>query len=763
MNYISKKLITITAIFAVLSACSAGDDRFKNAHFGDVIEYHKGETYSAKLLNEKFIDVLNGNLGGNGFQRKNIVMDGAYDPGFYLNQNSIVSQFLNPDTQNKEDDPDKPEIENYSLQIAQHDITSYSLLYNTPGVNYKTDAKDFKHKVSGLVLVPNLPIDKVKGIILYYHGTESVKNSVPSCIPSSDFTKASVSNFNYCNLNDNNFNKTYIAKLGGSLAAQGYIVFMPDYIGLGADYKSMHPYTVYPTINAITGIYGLQAVVQLLKKENIAPVNYEYKLFVGGYSEGGAYAMETSRIAQFDYENFSLKSLLVNNHISLLATAPAEGAYNLSEVQMNFDFDDLKDGFLNKIDQDDHSAKNLLDCSNLKQISSDAWANTKCRGGTDYQKQNNPWKVGSSLMAAIAKPYIVSYAMTAYAYYSLHNLAAGYDQLMPREFWSDIPLPSADKKTIKHVNILQFFMDPSIKNTDILGLVQHTGQQKYNGRNYNTSSDLYLDLYNFGYGINEETGKNEWHDATKFDMIHSLHLLPEDQFPYKIALEQQLKFGFATTGQNNSAGAFVHDKIRNLDLFKKSMQSGDTYKWKTQSPIYLIHGEYDSVVPSAHTDSAYDYMHKEAPEYIKRININNFQIANHDLDFILDRKIIPEMFSDSYFLLAKPISDYYSPLPITNEQIKEDQATAICDTEIKAVCEKLNPTDKEKQKACINKITEDFKEMCVLFLSHISSTANQFVGLPMDHTQIEPVAIVGTLCAFEQEGKQPNSICKAIK
>ena len=96
-------------------------------------------------------------------------------------------------------------------------------------------------------------------------------------------------------------------------------------------------------------------------------------------------------------------------------------------------------------------------------------------------------------------------------------------------------------------------MDPSIKNTDVLGLVQHTGQQKYNGRNYNTSSDLYLDLYNFGYGFNEDTGKDEWHDATKFDIIHSVHLIPESKFPYKIALEQQLKFGLASTGQNNSA------------------------------------------------------------------------------------------------------------------------------------------------------------------------------------------------------------------
>jgi hypothetical protein len=755
MNYISKQLITVTAMIAVISACSSGNNRFKNVHFGDVIEYHKGETYSAKLLNEKFIDALNGNLGGNGFKKINIVTEG-YDPGFYLNQNSIVSQFLNPDTQDKEPDPD-PDFENYNLQIAQHGITSYSLLYNTPGVNYKTDAKDFKHKVSGLVLVPNLPIEQVKGIVLYYHGTEYVKNSIPSCVPSSDFSKASPSNFNYCNVNDDNFNKSYIAKLGASLAGQGYIVFAPDYIGLGEDYKSMHPYVIYPTINAITGIYGLQAVVQMLRKEKISSVSQQFKLFVGGYSEGGAYAMETSRIAQFDYENLALRNLLFNNHINLSATAPAEGAYSLSDVQMNFDFDDLKDGFLNKIDQNDHESNNLLDCSNLKEMSSDAREKTKCQGGTDYQKQNNPWKIGSSFMAAIAKSYIVSYAMAAYAHYSLHNLAAGYDQLMPREFWSDIPVTSSDKKTVKHLNLLQFFMDPSLKNSDLLFLIQHTGQQKYNGRNYNTSSDLYLDLYNFGYGLNERTGKDEWHDATKFDIIHSAHLMPESQFPYKIALEQQLKFGLASTGQNNSAGAFVHDKIRNLDLFKKSMQAGDTYRWNTQSPIYLIHGEYDSVVPSAHTDVAYDYMHKSSPNFIKRININNFQIANHDLDFMLDRLLLKN------FLLAKPASDYYSPLPIDDYRINEDTASKTCDTGITAVCEKLNPTDKEKQKSCIKKYTDDYKELCVKFLSHISSTANMFVGLPMDHNQIEPVSIVGALCAFEQEGKQPNSICKPIK
>lgn len=735
MNSIQKKIINLSLICAssilLLSSCSGGgNDRFKNAHFGDVIDYHKGETYEAKLLNDKFIDVLNGNLGGEGFIKERKVDDEVVgsDPGYVLNQNNIITQFLDEATQTPTDD-------GFILNIAQYNVTSYNFLYNTPGVNYKNDATDFKHSVSGLLLVPNIPADKIKGIILYYHGTESVKNSVPSCIPNPDFTKSSASNLSYCNLNDANFTKQYIAKLAGPFAAQGYIVVAPDYIGLGADYKSMHPYVVYPTANAITGLYSLQAVTQILRKEKIVPENQTYKLFTGGYSEGGAYAMEASRLAQNDYQGF-----LQKDNITIAAAAPAEGAYSLSEAQMNFDFADLTDGLTNKIRPEEYKNKteeefanlhldNLLDCSNLEKA--DDPLTTKCLGPTPYQQLNNPWHVGSSLMAAIAKPYIVSYAMVAYGYYSLHNLASGYDQLMPREFWSDIPLLDSNlQPTGKHENLLQFFMDPSLENSDTLSIIAHTGKQKYNGRNYNTSSDLFLNIYEFGCDENV----HKCGDRVEYEMLAPIAKEIAKQykidlnisFPILIKLATQQEFHLDTMGQNNSAGAFVHDNVKNLALFKKAMEDGDTYKWTTHAPIYLLSVDYDSVVPSKHSEIAYEYMHAKSPEYLKHINFHNFQIANHDRDMLL---------------LEQPISNYVAPLPITEKMIR---------TYAEKYAKQLYPDSIDQQKKFIEQIVNGIKG--VLF---------PMFGLPIDHTQAEPFTIVGALCAFEQGNA--HSICKPMK
>ena len=297
---------------------------------------------------------------------------------------------------------------------------------------------------------------------------------------------------------------------------------------------------------------------------------------------------------------------------------------------------------------------------------------------------------------------------------------------MPRDFWGNIPILNHNtyKPTGKHVNILQFFMDPSLTNSDTTSLILHTGSQKYNGRNYNASSDLHVNLYGFNC---DKTDKTNCRDDVNFELLKTFGL--NITFPISIT-ENMIKTlipipGFGV-GQNNSAAAFVHDNIRNLDLFKKSMEDADTYRWTTYSPIYLLSVDYDSVVPSKHSDIAYEYMHPRSPKNIKRIQFHNFQVANHDKGLL--------------FGLLHSSSDYIAKIPIKDDMLVEQYF---------AYCEKLPPEAATKCKQ---------NEMAI---GIISRATQDIVAIPIDHTQAEPFTIVGALCAFEQG--QPNSICKPIQ
>jgi len=668
MRAFKKSIIAVLGTVFLCSCFSNVNDAHRNSAFGNLNTYQHGDTYKASELNEKFIQLYNGNLTGKGLNPEYVDSKGNTidaHPGYTTNIINLVNQFLNPDTQPKQ---------GTSLNIAQYDVDSYHILYNTPGVNYINDSADFVHNVSGLVLVPKIPANQIKGIILYYHGTESAKNSVPSCTPNSDFTRASATNYSYCNVNAENFNQNYTIKLGAVFAAQGYIVFAPDYIGLGNDNQVIHPYVVYPEINALSGIYGLQAVKNLLDEKDILE-KIDYKVFIGGYSEGGAYALKTSELLQ--YKN---KDILDKNRLILAATAPAEGAYSLSDVQMNFEFDDLTDGLTNVKPE-------YADYVNQKK---DKFIEYLPEKGdptsvrlTDYQINNNPWHIGSSLMASAAKSYLISYALTSYGYFSLHNLASGYDQMMPRQFWNNISIFNDKNQKIKEVNLVQFYNSTAFTSNDIINIINQTRTQKHGGQLYNPNEDLTINLFLQGHIAPDS-------DAAKF--------------PITIKAEKLQAIG---TGRNNSAAAFVHDNIRNLPLFKKSMENADTFKWKTQSPISFISCDYDSVVPSKNTDTAYKYMSDNSAELVNSIKINNFQLTNEMFQYVPSGGD-----EDAEKLL---LSKYWAPIP---EMILDNVIKQYPDAEM-------------------------FSSM---------------LAVPIDHTQAEPITLIASLCVYEKGNK--SSICK---
>jgi pimeloyl-ACP methyl ester carboxylesterase len=161
-------------------------------------------------------------------------------------------------------------------------------------VTYHTSAPDGQPTfASGFVTMP-IATDKKPAIISYFHGTRVNRNDVPS----------------------RNDEKNYIyPAVFGSHA--GYMVVMPDYLGLGDNDLPIHPYVDSKTL-ASSSIDMLIAA-----KELAASLNYKIsnKLFLAGYSEGGYTTTVT-------YEE------LLKNHKELPVTAvsPGSAPYDYDET-----------------------------------------------------------------------------------------------------------------------------------------------------------------------------------------------------------------------------------------------------------------------------------------------------------------------------------------------------------------------------------------------------------------------------------------------
>lgn len=225
-------------------------------------------------------------------------------------------------------------------------VKGYKIEYTTIDLHKK------RHLVSGAVLIPN-NLTHLKGVVLFFHPTIIEPDLAPSNFFSSD---------------------QYGKLLGGIFAAQGYIVIMPDYLGLGDDTTDIHPYILYPKVNALSGAFMLKALNDLLLKEYSIKLN-NVGVYPIGFSEGGAYSLWFSRLMQ------ESMGFLTHHGYQLRKTIAMDGAYNLSKVSVPYLLDNIR--------------------------SEDA--------------SKNKYLVNSSLMAAIAKPTLAGYTLSSYAVYDLNK------------------------------------------------------------------------------------------------------------------------------------------------------------------------------------------------------------------------------------------------------------------------------------------------------------------------------------------------------
>lgn len=279
------------------------------------------------------------------------------------------------------------------------DINAYRFNYTSPGVDGKM------RELSAAMFMPRDSSVKIKGIILYFHGTEAVKNSIPSCFSHDVSTLPS-----YCNgVIDNK----YADVLGGVFASQGYIVIAPDYIGYGMDNKIIHPYVLYPIVNVQSGLNAIIAANSILNTLNFVSVHKNHRLYITGYSEGGGYALWASKLMQTD-----LLKQLNNIKLNLTMTTASEGAYDLVHAQVPFELSDLKDGVFHG----------------------------------DYQSDND-YNIVNSLTATMAKPLLSALLFTSYAYYDKQD----YTRVMNPDFYNMSCGHNCEIDNLGHQTLLQLF------------------------------------------------------------------------------------------------------------------------------------------------------------------------------------------------------------------------------------------------------------------------------------------------------------------
>ena len=162
-------------------------------------------------------------------------------------------------------------------------------------VTYKTTFQDTELNASGLVVLPKTN-DEV-GMMSFQHGTITNHDDAPTNLSETDPD----------------------ALLYAALSSSGFITVIPDYLGFGSSSSVLHPYYIEE--------YSASAVIDLLiaASELSADegVNFNEKLFLAGYSEGGYVTMATHKaIEENGLEGFNL-----------IASFPAAGAYDISGMQ----------------------------------------------------------------------------------------------------------------------------------------------------------------------------------------------------------------------------------------------------------------------------------------------------------------------------------------------------------------------------------------------------------------------------------------------
>ncbi|AUD00669.1 phospholipase [Spirosoma pollinicola] len=174
---------------------------------------------------------------------------------------------------------------NVALQFfIRYGVKAYRLEYTT------TNTDGQKIKASGALIIPDVPT--AVPLLSMQHGTITSENDAPSNFRSSS--------------------EAY--SFGSVFASQGYIISAPDYIGYGASKDLPHTYEQRNGL-ATASLDMLRATRDFLSDQK---VNWDKRLFIAGYSEGGYATMSLQKKIEEE----------ADTEFNLVASSCGAGAYD---------------------------------------------------------------------------------------------------------------------------------------------------------------------------------------------------------------------------------------------------------------------------------------------------------------------------------------------------------------------------------------------------------------------------------------------------
>ena len=177
----------------------------------------------------------------------------------------------------------------FGLPDVKYDVDMYKVRYNTIDLNGQPVI------ASGMIAVPVNPACDSLPMALYAHGTVLKRDNVPSA-------------------------NNQESALGKAIASKGYVVAMPDYLGLG-DLPGLHPYQ-HGLSQATTCVDILRATSEFINDS--LSFDYSHETFLTGYSQGGHAAMATAKY---------IKDNQLQSEFHIAGAAPLSGAYHISKRQ----------------------------------------------------------------------------------------------------------------------------------------------------------------------------------------------------------------------------------------------------------------------------------------------------------------------------------------------------------------------------------------------------------------------------------------------
>jgi hypothetical protein len=438
-------------------------------------------------------------------------------------------------------------------------VQPYRMLYTTAGAPYQFAGNATNTQtVSGAILVPEtapgvpLAANKIKGVVLYYHATILSKGGVPS-----DFYGDLTPNNTAASAQVNAITAfAQDADLAAVYASQGYVVVMPDYVGQGANYMVQHPYVLLAQTNAQSGLIALKAARNALAAQGIMLPN-PANLYISSYSEGGAYAVWASRLAQISssqnisgYPGYS--DFLSDNGFNLRRTIGISGVYDLTGATLHYEF---------------ANANNSLDPA------LNTWNVSPGLIPGNQAPLNNPLvlaaaKVTAAFNLAASKTALAGYVLTGLAYYNstsaaMSVLAPFYAPMNQCVNWS-VSSSSGSYVTNGNVTPQSTFTNcPLALNAEAL---------------YNTSGLTQSQIadQSFAAATASAVGTNAY--FTGGQTFNNL----------VVAIAQ----GYT----NNSVGSFVEPGVINDQTITPFVSLANTQSFVTNSPIDLLFLNYDSTV-----------------------------------------------------------------------------------------------------------------------------------------------------------------------